>query len=107
MGTGNSTDFSVTDGKHTGASVFLFATKTGKIVGWNPAVGPPSQTPFGPLSTVGEVGFQSNNRAIYTGLAIGNVGNAHFLYAADFHNGKIDVIDVAFRKTTLAAWFSD
>jgi len=107
MGTGNSTDFSVTDGTHTGASVFLFATKTGKIVGWNPAVGPASDTPFGPLSTVGEVGFQSRNGAIYTGLASGNVGNSHFLYAADFHNGRIDVIDGRFHKTNLAGTFRD
>src|SRR5262249_42791481 len=45
--------------------------------------------------------------AVYTGLAIGNVGNAHFLYAADFHNGKIDVIDGQFHKVTLAGFFTD
>src|SRR5262249_43649912 len=52
-------------------------------------------------------GFQATDGAIYTGLAIGNVGNAHFLYAADFHNGKIDVIDGQFHKTNLAGSFTD
>ncbi len=107
MGTGNSTDFSVTDGINTGASVFLFATKTGAITGWNPGVGTPMPTPFGPLSTEAEVGFQATDGAIFTGLAAGDVGTAHFLYAADFHNGKIDVLDGQFHETTLAGSFSD
>src|SRR5262249_37633434 len=78
MGTGNSTAFSVTDGTHTGASVFLFASKTGAITGWNPGVGTPMPTPFGPLSTTAGVGFQATDRAIYTGLAAGDVGSSHF-----------------------------
>jgi uncharacterized protein (TIGR03118 family) len=101
MGTGNSADFSVSDGTYTGASVFLFASKTGAITGWNPGVGTPVQTPFGPLSGTAEVGFQATDGAIYTGLAAGDVGTAHFLYAADFHNGKIDVLDGQFHKVAL------
>src|SRR5262245_18021591 len=107
MGTGNSADFSVTDGTNTGASVFIFASKTGAITGWNPAVGDPIQTPFGQLSGFAEVGFQATDGAIYTGLASGDVGTAHFLYAADFHNGKIDVIDGQFQRTTLNGTFTD
>ena len=101
MGTGNSTDFSVTDGTNSGASVFLFASETGAITGWHPGVGTPMPTPFGPLSTTAEVGFQATDGAIYTGLAAGDVGTTHFLYAADFHNGKIDVIDGQFHKLAL------
>jgi uncharacterized protein (TIGR03118 family) len=107
MGTGNSTDFSVTDGTNTGASVFLFASKTGAITGWNPGVGTPMPTAFGPLSTEAEVGFQATDGAIFTGLAAGDVGTAHFLYAADFHNGTIDVIDGQFHRTALAGSFTD
>src|SRR5262249_44906210 len=69
--------------------------------GWNPGVGAPIPTPFGPLSGTAEVGFQAADGAIYTGLAIGDVGTSHFLYAADFHNGKIDGIDGQFHKVTL------
>src|SRR5262249_28028895 len=90
---GHSHALSVTDGRNTGASVFIFASKAGAITGWHPGVGAPVQTPFGPLSGIAEVGFQAADGAVYTGLAIGDVGTGHFLYAADFHNGKIDVID--------------
>jgi uncharacterized protein (TIGR03118 family) len=101
MSNGNSNDFSVTDGVNTGASVFIFASRTGAITGWNPGVGAPIQTPFGMLSGTAEVGFQARDGAIYDALAIGDVGGAHFLYAADFHNGKIDVIDGQFNKVDL------
>jgi uncharacterized protein (TIGR03118 family) len=105
MSNGTSNDFSVTDGTNSAPSVFLFASKTGAITGWAPSVG----TPGGPfnISLFAKTGFQSTDGAIYTGLAIGNVGNAHYLYAADFHNGKIDVIDGQFQKVTLAGSFSD
>src|SRR5262249_37171698 len=96
MGTGNSNDFSVTDGTNTAAAVFIFASKTGAITGWHPGVGTPIQTPFGMLSGTAEVGYQAGDGAIYTGLATGDIGAAHLLYAADFHNGKIDVIDGQF-----------
>jgi uncharacterized protein (TIGR03118 family) len=101
MSNGNSTDFSVTDGTNTAASVFLFASRTGWISGWNPGVGAPIQTPFGMLSGTAEVGFAAADGAMYDGLASGDVGAAHFLYAADFHNGKIDVIDGQFQKVAL------
>src|SRR5215470_910377 len=105
MANGNSNDFTITDGTNSGASVFLFASLTGAITGWNPGVG----TPGGPfnISLFAQVGYQATDGAIYTGLAIGNVGNAHYLYAADFHNGKIDVIDGQFHKTVLAGSFTD
>jgi uncharacterized protein (TIGR03118 family) len=103
MSNGTSNAFSVTDGTHTAASVFIFATRGGAILGWNPTVGAPIQTPFGMLSGTAEVGFQAADGAVYDGLAIGDVGGGHFLYAADFHNGKIDVIDGQFHKVALGA----
>jgi uncharacterized protein (TIGR03118 family) len=105
MSNGNSTDFTVTDGTHAGPGVFIFASETGAITGWNPAAG----TPGGPfnISLFAQAGYQATDGADYTGLAIGNVGSAHYLYAADFHNGKVDVIDGQFHKTTLAGSFSD
>jgi uncharacterized protein (TIGR03118 family) len=105
MSNGTSNDFSVTDGRNTGPAVFLFASKGGAITGWNPAVG----TPGGPfnISLSAKPGYQATDGAIYTGLAIGNVGNVHYLYTADFHNGKIDVIDGQFHMVTLAGTFAD
>ena len=43
-----------------------------------------------------------------TGLAIGQVGTATYLYAAtDFEHGRIDVYDKAFHLATLDGSFSD
>src|SRR5581483_11939497 len=37
---GSTTDFKVTDGTNTKASAFIFASESGEITGWSPAVGP-------------------------------------------------------------------
>ena len=90
------TDFLVTAGGLTRGSVFIFASEAGVITGWNPAV-PPS-TP--PPSRTAVVGFTATDGAIYKGLARASVGTANFLYATDFHNGKIDVINAQWQKVT-------
>jgi hypothetical protein len=36
--------------------------------------------------------------ALYTGLALATDGGAHFLYATDFRNSRIDVFDAAFAR---------
>jgi hypothetical protein len=41
--------------------------------------------------------------AVYKGLALANNGNANFLYATDFSNGKIDVFDATFVKQAATA----
>lgn len=76
---------------------FIFATLSGEIAGWNPAVSP----------TTAVVQFAATDRAVYTGLANATVGGSDFLYAADFGNGKIDVFNSSFQKTTLAGSFTD
>jgi len=95
--TGSATDFTVTDGTNSAAAVFLFASESGNITGWNPGVGVTGTPP----STTAETGFQAPNGAIYKGLALAANAGSNFLYAADFHNGKIDVIDGSFQKVTL------
>jgi uncharacterized protein (TIGR03118 family) len=47
-------------------------------------------------------GFTATDGAKYTGLAIANNGLGNLLYAADFRNGKIDVINNTFQKLTLS-----
>ncbi len=96
-GTGSLTDFLVTDGTNTKPAVFIFASEAGQITGWNPGIG------GGPPSLTAENGFTATDGAIYKGLALGQVGGANFLYATDFHNGKIDVIDGQFQKVTLGS----
>jgi uncharacterized protein (TIGR03118 family) len=95
-------DFVVTSGAASGAARFLFATESGTIRGWSPAVPPPS------LSHQTEVGAdRSGVGAVYKGLATGSVGGANFLYATDFHNGRIDVFDRALQLVTMPGGFVD
>jgi uncharacterized protein (TIGR03118 family) len=78
-------------------SVFLFSTLSGEIAGWNPTVN---------LNQAVRP-FLATDAAVYTGLAKGTVSGNPLLYAADFANGKIDVIDANFQKTSLTGTFLD
>jgi uncharacterized protein (TIGR03118 family) len=100
-GTGSTTDFSITDGTNTKAAVFIFASEAGMITAWNPGVGVVAGAK--PPSLTAETGFTATDGAVYKGLALGQVNGANFLYATDFHNGKIDVIDGSFHKVTLGS----
>jgi uncharacterized protein (TIGR03118 family) len=95
------TSFVVSSGAQSAPAIFLFATLSGEIVGWNPTV------PSPPLSTVTTPGFKATDGAVYTGLALGNNGVGSFLYAADFRLGKIDVLNASFQKVTLSGSFTD
>jgi uncharacterized protein (TIGR03118 family) len=92
-GSGN---FVVTDGSLSGAARFLFATEEGKILGWSPAVS----------RTEAKVGAnRSDVGAIYKGLAISSTQDT--LYAADFHNARVDVFDSSFHLVTVPGAFVD
>ena len=81
-------------------AVFIFATLSGQIAGWNPGVG----NTLGPngVSTATQTRFTAPNNAAYTGLATAQLpaGIGAFLYAADFRNGKIDILNSNFTKVT-------
>jgi len=79
------TDFALTPGN---PARFIFASLSGTISGWNPAVS----------ATTAVTSFTATDSAVYTGLAsgMGNAGN--LLYAADFRNGKVDIINGSFQK---------
>jgi uncharacterized protein (TIGR03118 family) len=77
---------------------FIFASLDGTISGWNASANP--------TASIVKVD-NSAGAAEYTGLAIGTSGNNSFLYAADFHNNKIDVFDSNFQSTHLAGSFKD
>jgi uncharacterized protein (TIGR03118 family) len=69
------------EGTLSGASRFLFATETGVIAGWSPGV-----------AMTHAVAAVTNPDAIYKGLAI----TTDRLYAADFHNARVDVFGPTF-----------
>ena len=89
---GSPTDFLVTQNGKTGAARFLFSTEGGTILGWSPAVNGTTALPGVDSSSTG---------AVYKGLTT----LADRLYATDFHNGRVDVFDAAFKP--VSAPFTD
>jgi uncharacterized protein (TIGR03118 family) len=92
----SSGNFVVTDGTNSGAARFLFDTEQGKVLGWNPAVN-------GGVATLGA--DRSDVDAIYKGLAISSTEDT--LYAADFHNARVDVFDSSFHLVMRPGAFVD
>jgi uncharacterized protein (TIGR03118 family) len=92
--------FVVRSGDSSGPSVFIFDSEAGLVTGWNPAVPPP------PPSMQAQVGASVPD-AIYKGLAIASTAGGTFLYAANFHQARIDVFDSSFNLVHLSGSFSD
>jgi uncharacterized protein (TIGR03118 family) len=94
--------FVISDGTSSGPARFLFASEDGTILGWSPAVPPP------PLSHQAFVAVPNAGAgASYKGLAIATTDSGDFLYAADFHNARVDVFDGSFHLVTPAGAFVD
>jgi uncharacterized protein (TIGR03118 family) len=92
------TDFVVTEGAKSAASLFIFATEDGTLSGWNQTV------------DVGAAILTVDNSAtgaIYKGLALANNASANFLYATDFHHGRVDIFDKSFAAVHLSGSFDD
>lgn len=88
-----STDFLI--GGPGTAARFLWATEDGGIAAWA----------AGASATIK---FTATDGAVYKGLAMAGDGGTHFqIYAADFHNGKIDVINSSFALTGSMGGFVD
>ncbi len=98
-----STGFVVRHRGDSGPSLFLFASEDGKIRGWNPSV-PAGASPSTKAFVVAD---RSGAGAIYKGLAIATKGAKMFLYATDFHNGRIDVFNQSFVRQRWAGAFVD
>jgi uncharacterized protein (TIGR03118 family) len=62
-------------------SKFIFVTENGTIAAW--ASGNSAVT----------VADRSTDGAVYKGVALVNNGGSWFIYATDFHNGKVDIFD--------------
>jgi uncharacterized protein (TIGR03118 family) len=91
----SSTNFVIHSGSSNGSAELLFASEDGRILGWNPSVSSSAVTAYGPSG------------AVYTGLALENDATRHLLYAADFHDGRIDAFDSSFHPANLAGSFVD
>lgn len=64
------------------ADLFIFASENGSISGWRGALGTTAETLVDNTAA----------GAVYKGLAIGTINSDSYLYAADFHNNKIEVV---------------
>jgi uncharacterized protein (TIGR03118 family) len=61
---------------------FLFASEDGAITGWR-----------GALGTTAEVLLDgTQNKSVFKGLAISTVGSSSYLYATDFRNDQVDIL---------------
>jgi uncharacterized protein (TIGR03118 family) len=100
------TGFVVSSGGASGAARFIFASEDGTLSAWNPNVPPP--VPPATRSTVTVVVVdRSSAGAIYKGLAAASTSAGDRLYAADFHDGRVDVFDGSFAPVTVPGAFVD
>jgi uncharacterized protein (TIGR03118 family) len=94
----NSTpDFVVGSEAARGPAQFLFAAEDGTISGWNP-----NADPTAAILAVDN----SEQNAIYKGIALGTTGGVNYLYATNFHAGTVDAFDATFTPA-LAGSFID
>ena len=89
----STTDFVVTSGNRSATAVFIVAGESGRIGAWSSAVDPVN----------GVTMYADSGGAVYKGLALAQQGTAHYLYATDFRNAKIDVFDARFAKQPTSA----
>jgi uncharacterized protein (TIGR03118 family) len=88
--------FSVTANGKSGTALFIFASESGTISGWNPNVDPANSV----------VGVMTHG-AVYKGLALATRDGHPQLYATDFVGGKVDVFDSSFGAGTATGGFVD
>lgn len=94
----NSASFVVSNGTTSAGARFIFATEQGTILGWNPSVAATSAVVAVDNSAAG---------AVYKGLAIASTASGDFLFATDFHNGRVDVFDASFQPVSTIGGFMD
>jgi uncharacterized protein (TIGR03118 family) len=88
-----SADFVVTSGGKSAAALFIYAGTSGMLAGWAPSVDPVNAV----------AAYTDTGGAVYKGLAIASNAGNNFLYAADFHNNKVDVFNATYQKQTPSA----
>lgn len=93
-------NFVVSHGGYSGPATFLFSGEGGLIRGWNGSVPPSSTKAFIGVDRSGE-------DAVYKGLALASTSSGDFLYATDFHNGRVDMFDGDFNLVTPPGAFVD
>jgi uncharacterized protein (TIGR03118 family) len=96
----DSQSFDVSNGAFHGPPLFIFATETGSITGWNPGVPAPAPSAWA------QVGVTVPD-AVYKGLAITTGPSGDFLYAANFHADTVDVFNSKYEVVHWGGAFHD
>jgi uncharacterized protein (TIGR03118 family) len=82
-------------------AVLIFDSESGRISAWSPAADPISAG-----TSTGQVEFRSKT-AVFKGLALAAAGGHTFLYATNFHSGRVNVFDSRFRRVPMPGAFRD
>ena len=102
-GTGNPTGvvfngtpfFQVTKNGNSAPALFIFVSEDGSISGWNPNV---DQT--NAIIAVDNGRNRGVNHAVYKSATLGVANGHNFLYASNFHTGRVETYDENFHQVT-------
>jgi uncharacterized protein (TIGR03118 family) len=92
----HTSDFVVMSAGKSGRARFIFDSEDGSISAWTPDV-----------DSVNAITVLSTPDAVYKGIAIDGTATGHFLYAANFRAGTVDVFDGHFAPVHMQGAFSD
>ncbi|MGE5610839.1 MAG: TIGR03118 family protein, partial [Bacillota bacterium] len=87
-------DFVIGSGRRSGPATLITASEDGTISAWNPDVN---------ATQAVLVVDNSEDGSVYKGVTIAQMHGSSFVYAANFHNGTVDVFDADFNPVTLSS----
>ena len=93
------TGFVVSEGTKSSPAKFIFVGEDGGISGWNKDVDG--------TNAILKVDHNPIDGAVFKGAALGDSAGKTYLFATDFHNGKVDVFDDTFTEQHWTGAFSD
>ncbi len=79
-------------------AIFLFVSEDGTVQGWNPNVALNNSIIKVDNSQVPN----AKNGAVYKGATIAEIDGQHFILAANFRSGRVDVFDTNFKQVRLS-----
>jgi uncharacterized protein (TIGR03118 family) len=90
----NTPFFQVTKNGNSAPAFFIFVSEDGTVSGWNPTLD----------QTNAIVAVEGRDDNIYKALTTGMAHGHNFLYATNFHRGRVDVFDENFHRVTMAGF---
>jgi uncharacterized protein (TIGR03118 family) len=85
--------FEVTKNGTSAPAIFIFVSEDGSISGWNPTLDGTHA-----ISAVDNGTNRGVNHAVYKSTTLGVASNSNFLYASNFHTGKVETYDENFHQ---------